>query len=433
MKNQRIDLTDKICIIGGGAAGLMAACIASDAGKDVVLFEKNRSKKKIASEAFYDNAYLGKKLLITGKGRCNLTNECDREAFMKNIPRNSKFMFAAFSAFSPDAVMDYFETNGLSLKTERGNRVFPTSDKALDVLRTLKDILHRNNCKIINKKIDCVVATDGSVSHITDEDGTEYQTNNLIVCTGGLSYPVTGSTGDGLNFAKELGHTVTELRPSLVPIVSDDSFCKRLQGLSLKNVKVTLRDDKKSKNVYSELGEMLFTHFGVSGPLILSASAHIDGNPSDYSLHIDMKPALDEKTLDDRLVSDFSKNQNKDYKNALSLLLPSKMIPVFSSLSGIDPDLKVNSITKKQRGDIIALLKDIKISIKGFRPIEEAIITRGGVKVSEIKPSTMESKLIEGLFFAGEIIDVDGYTGGFNLQIAFSTAYLAAKAAAERI
>lgn len=431
MKKQQIDFSDKICIVGGGAAGLMAACIAGEAGRDVVLFEKNRSEKKLASEAFFDNAYLGKKLLITGKGRCNLTNECDREAFMKNIPRNSKFMFAAFSAFPPSAVMDFFESRGLSLKTERGNRVFPASDKALDVLRVLKDTLRENNCKIINKKIEALNTEDGKIVFVTDEDGTEYLTDKVILCTGGLSYPVTGSDGQGLELSKSLGHSVTELRASLVPIVSQESFCKRLQGLSLKNVKLTLRDDKKGKNIYSELGEMLFTHFGVSGPLVLSASAHIDGDPKDYSLHIDMKPALDEKTLDDRLLSDFSKNQNKDYKNALSLLLPSKMVPVFADLSGIDPELKVNSITKKQRNIIISLLKDIKISVSGFRPIEEAIITRGGIKINEIKPSTMESKLVEGLYFAGEMIDVDGYTGGFNLQIAFSTAYLAAKAASE--
>ncbi len=433
MKNQQIDYSDKICVVGGGAAGLMAACIAGGLGKPVVLFEKNRSEKKLETESFFDNAYLGKKLLITGKGRCNLTNECDRETFMKNVPRNSKFMFAAFSAFPPSAVMDFFENRGLSLKTERGNRVFPTSDKALDVLRVLKEELKKTNCKIINKKIVSVCANDGKISGITDEDGNFYSTQNVILCTGGLSYPVTGSDGDGLEFSKELGHTVTEIRPSLVPIVSQGSFCKRLQGLSLKNVKVTLRDEKKGKNVYSELGEMLFTHFGVSGPLVLSASAHIDGDPKDYSLHIDMKPALDEKTLDDRLLSDFSKNQNKNYKNALSLLLPSKMVPVFADASGIDPELKVNSITKKQRNLIISLLKDIKIPVDGFRPIEEAIITRGGVKTSEIKPSTMESKLYEGLFFAGEMIDVDAYTGGFNLQIAFSTAYLAAKAASDKL
>ncbi len=433
MKKQPIDLKDSVCIIGGGAAGLAAACIAAECGAKVVLFEKNASEKKIASEQFFDNAYLGKKLLITGKGRCNLTNDCNREEFMKNIPRNGKFMFASFSAFPPEKVMEFFESRGVSLKTERGGRVFPSSDRSLDILRCLKETLKKHNCRIINRKIEKIVVQDEKIPKIFDSDGNEYDCSAVIIATGGLSYPVTGSDGDGYEFAKCAGHTVTELRPSLVPLVSPDSFCKRLQGLSLRNVTLSLKKKSNKKVVYSELGEMLFTHFGMSGPLVLSASAHIDGAPDEYDVHIDLKPALDEKTLDERLLSDFAKNPNKDYKNALALLLPSKMIPVFAERSGISPDIKVNSITKKQRADIIALLKDFSVELSGFRPISEAIITRGGVKTSEINPSTMESKKVSGLYFAGEVLDVDGYTGGFNLQIAFSTAYLAAHDAAKKV
>lgn len=425
-----IDLKDTVCIIGGGAAGLMAACIASSEGAKVALFEKNQSQKKLLSEEYFDNAYLGKKLLITGKGRCNVTNECTREEFMKNIPGNSKFLFAAFSAFPPERVMEFFEDRGVRLKTERGMRVFPESDKALDILRAFKDVIKENGVRVINAGIDSVSDNDGLFT-LCDMSDCEYITKKVIIATGGLSYPVTGSTGDGYRFAKDLGHTHTELCPSLVPLVSPDSFCKRLQGLSLRNVKLTLMDKNKNKKVFSELGEMIFTHFGVSGPLVLSASAHIFGAPSDYEVSIDLKPALDEKTLDARILSDFSKNMNKEYKNVLSLLLPSKLIPVFAEISGIPAETKVNSITKKQRADIVSNLKNFVVSLSGFRPIEEAIITRGGIKVSEINPSTMESKLVPGLYFAGEIIDVDGYTGGFNLQIAFSTAYLAAKNASK--
>lgn len=429
MKKQT-DFKDKLCIIGGGAAGLMAACVAASEGVSVVLFEKNKSQKIIASEECFDNAYLGKKLLITGKGRCNVTNECTREEFMKNIPGNSKFLFAAFSAFPPEDVMDFFRSRGVALKTERGMRVFPESDKALDILRAFKEDIRKNGVKVINSEISSV-ANENDIFTLVDSDGNEYITQKVIIATGGLSYPVTGSTGDGYKFAKALGHTYTELCPSLVPLVSADGYCKRLQGLSLRNVKLTLVDKTNNKKAFSELGEMLFTHFGISGPLVLSASAHIFGDPSNYSISIDLKPALDEKTLDTRLLSDFSKNINKEYKNVLSLLLPSKLIPVFAERSGISPETKVNSITKKQRSDIISLLKNFVVELSGFRPIDEAIITRGGIKVSEINPSTMESKIVPGLYFAGEIIDVDGYTGGFNLQIAFSTAFLAAKNASK--
>lgn len=425
MKKPVIDLRGSVCIVGGGAAGLMCACLAAERGLSVVLFEKNLSEKELASERFFDNAYLGKKLLITGKGRCNLTNACTREEFLKNMPRNGKFLYAAFSVFPPEKVMEFFENHGLSLKVERGNRVFPESDKALDVLRTLKRILRDNRVRIIRARIDEVHTEDRHISELVDESGTVYQTDCAVLATGGLSYPVTGSTGDGYRFAKELGHAVTPLTPSLVPLVSGDAFCKRLQGLSLRNVKLTLKHGDKA--VFSETGEMLFTHFGLSGPLVLSASAHISDVPANYSLSIDLKPALDEKTLDRRIVSDFSENPNRSYKNALAALLPSKLIPIFVERSHVDGDTKVNSITKAQRAEILRLLKDFTVSIRDFRPIEEAIVTRGGVSVSEINPSTMESKSVGGLYIIGELLDADGYTGGFNLQIAFSTAFLAAK------
>lgn len=425
------NLSDSLCIVGGGAAGLMCGCIAAESGAKVVIFEQNRSEKTLASEKAFDNAYLGKKLLITGKGRCNLTNACTREVFMKNIPRNAKFLFGAYSAFPPEKVMEYFESHGLSLKVERGERVFPTSDRALDVLRTLKDILSRSGVTFIRTKITDL-RRDGEVFFLVGEDGTIYRTENAVLATGGLSYPVTGSTGDGYRFAENLGHTVEKPVPSLVPLVSGDAFCKRLQGLSLRNVTLTLKNTA-GKTVYSELGELLFTHFGLSGPLVLSASAHMEKIPSDYSLSIDLKPALDEGTLDHRIVSDFSKNPNRAYKNALSELLPSKLIPVFAERSGIAGDRQVNGITKTERAVIVRLLKNFTVSIADFRPINEAIITRGGVSVKEVNPSTMESKRISGLYFIGEILDTDGYTGGFNLQIAFSTAYLAAKAAVMRL
>ena len=429
MKKPEIFSPDTLCIVGGGAAGLMCGCLAAESGVKVVLFEQNRSEKQMPSEKPFDNAYLGKKLLITGKGRCNLTNACTREEFMKNIPRNAKFLFGAYSAFPPEKVMEYFESHGLSLKVERGARVFPSSDKALDVLRTLKDILRKNKVRFIRARITDIQKEENGVFLLTDETDTVYQTNSVVIATGGLSYPVTGSTGDGYRFAKKFGHTVEKPTPSLVPLVSNEAFCKRLQGLSLRNVTLTLKN-AAGKTVYSEQGELLFTHFGLSGPLVLSASAHIDASPDEYSLSIDLKPALDDAALDHRIVSDFSKNPNREYKNALSEFLPAKLIPIFAERSGIPPEKQVNGITKTERAEIVRLLKHFTVSIFDFRPIDEAIITRGGVRVRDINPSTMESKLIQGLYFIGEILDTDGYTGGFNLQIAFSTAYLAAKAAA---
>ncbi len=432
-KYQTTDLRDSVLIIGGGAAGLMAACRVLELGCKAVIFEQNRSEKQLESESFYDNAYLGKKLLITGKGRCNLTNDCTREEFMKNIPHNGKFLFASYSALSPQELMEFFEARGLSIKTERGGRVFPESDKALDVLKILKKSICHPNCTVINQKVTSIGVSDGHIDSIITENGQKFSAEKVIVCTGGLSYPVTGSTGDGYRFAKDAGHSVTELVPSLVPLTSPDSDCKRMQGLSLRNITLSLVDRSNGKKIFSELGEMMFTHFGVTGPLVLSASAHIEKHPSCYFLSVDLKPGLDESKLDARLLSDFGKNPNKDLRNILGGLLPSKMIPVFISKSGIPSDIKANSITKAQRAALVSLFKHFEVPISDFRPIDEAIVTRGGVMTSEINPSTMESRIVGGLYFAGEVIDVDGYTGGFNLQIAFSTATLAANSATKNI
>ena len=421
----------KIGVIGGGAAGMMAAITAARNGADVTLFEKNKSEKILDKEVFFDNAYLGKKLLITGKGRCNVTNACTLEDFLANVPVNSKFMYASYNGFPSEKVMEFFEQAGTPLKVERGNRVFPLSDKAVDILRALKSKLREYNVKIVNKKIDGVFAADGSFSHVVTQDGKEMSFDRCIICTGGASYPVTGSDGDGYRFAQSMGHSVKEIKPSLVPLVSKDKCCRDMMGLSLKNVVVSVLDSKKKKPIYKEMGEMLFTHFGVSGPLVLSASSHMrDMSEGRYTLCIDLKPSLDESTLDKRLVSDFTKYCNKNMDNAMSDLLPSKMIVPFLIKCGIAKETKTNTLTKEQRRTILENLKCFKIEIDSFRPVEEAIITSGGVNVKEVNPSTMESKLVKNLYFAGEVLDVDAYTGGFNLQIAFSTGYAAGISAA---
>jgi len=413
-----------IAIIGGGAAGLMCASFASASGKSIVVFEKNSSTKRIAADECFDNAYLGKKLLITGKGRCNLTNDCNNEDFLKNVPKNAKFLYSALKCFDTASVMDFFEHNGCPLKTERGNRVFPVSDRSRDVLDALKRSINTSDCSFINSSVVSVDKND-ELFYIKCSDGKQYTSYKVIICTGGLSYPLTGSTGDGYEFAKKLGHSTTELRGSLVPIELCGTMHKTLQGLSLKNVVLTLYD-KKGKKVFSELGEMLFTHFGISGPLVLSCSAHIRQDVSDYKLELDLKPALDEETLDKRIISDFNKYINRDLSNALNDLLPQKMIGPFIQTSGLDAMIKPNSIKKEQRRDLLNTFKHFPLQMKDLRPVEEAIITTGGIPVKEINPSTMESKICPGLYFAGEIIDVDAYTGGFNLQIAFATGKLAA-------
>lgn len=402
-------MTDTI-IIGAGAAGCMAAIFAARYGKSVLMFEPNEK--------------IGRKLRITGKGRCNVTNNSLVEEHMKNIPVNSRFMYSAFSMFSAEDTMNFFEELGVPLKTERGNRVFPVSDKAEDIVDSLDRELKKLDVKIIHKRADSLIIEDGKVCGVTAQ-GREYRSGSVLIACGGKSYSATGSTGDGYKLAESAGHTITELKPSLVPIVSEDRFCAELMGLSLRNVNLKLYDGEKV--IYSELGEMLFTHFGVSGPLVLSASSHIRKMQKDrYKFVIDLKPALSHEQLDARIKRDFAENLNRDFINGIRKLLPAKLIPVIVRLSGISPERKVNSITKEERRKFGELIKSFPVKISGFRPIDEAIITSGGVSVKEINPKTMESKLVNGLFFAGEVIDVDAYTGGFNLQIAFSTAYSAA-------
>ncbi|MDE5764356.1 MAG: NAD(P)/FAD-dependent oxidoreductase [Ruminococcus sp.] len=401
-------MTDTI-IIGAGASGAFSAVLSARLGKNVLLFERNEK--------------IGRKLRITGKGRCNVTNNSPVEEHMKNIPVNSRFMYSAFSAFSAEDTMNFFEELGVPLKTERGNRVFPVSDNAGDIVDSLEREIRRLGVKVIHKRVESLIIEDGICCGVT-AGGREYRSGSVLVACGGKSYPNTGSTGDGYKLAESAGHTITELKPSLVPLTSGDSFCSELMGLSFRNVTLKLYDG--GKLIYSELGEMLFTHFGVSGPLVLSASSHIRNMQKNrFKLIIDMKPALSPEQLDSRIQRDFSENLNRDFINGIRKLLPAKMIPVVIRLSGISPERKINSITKEERRRFGNLIKEFPVSISGFRPVDEAIITSGGVSVREINPKTMESKLCRGLFFAGEVIDVDGYTGGFNLQIAFSTAYSA--------
>lgn len=402
-------MTDVI-IIGAGAAGCMAAVFAARYGKSVTVFERN--------------ANIGKKLRITGKGRCNVTNNSPMEEHMKNIPVNSRFMYSSFSMFGAEDTMAFFEELGVPLKTERGNRVFPVSDNAEDIVDAFYGEMKRLGVNIVHKRVNSLILEDGVCRGVL-ADGKEYRSQSVLIACGGLSYPKTGSTGDGYSLAKSAGHTITDLKPSLVPIVSDDKYCAELMGLSLRNVTLKLYDGKKV--IFSELGEMLFTHFGVSGPLVLSAGSHIrEMQPNRYSFNIDLKPALSAERLDSRIQRDFAENLNRDFSNGIRKLLPAKLIPVIVKLSGIEAERKINSITKEERRRFGELIKAFPVSIRGFRPIDEAIITSGGVSVREINPKTMESKLTEGLYFAGEVIDVDAYTGGFNLQIAFSTAYAAA-------
>ncbi len=403
----------KVVVIGGGPAGTLAACVASKNGHEVTLIERNTR--------------IGRKLMITGKGRCNVTNAVtDPKEVIDQVPVNGRFLFGALSQFMTYDTMDLFEGLGVPLKVERGNRVFPVSDKSVDIVDALARYLRECHVKQLCGRVTAINTVDNSVSSVVTEDGTEYECDKVILATGGMSYTATGSTGDGYEFARALGHTIVDLNPSLVPIESSDSCCKAMQGLALKNVEIRVVETKSGKVIYKDFGEMLFTHFGVSGPIILSASSHIrkmiDGQ---YTLLIDLKPALSEEQLDFRVQRDFLDQQNKDFQNSLGELLPSKMIPIVVEKCGIDPQKKVNQLTKQERHALVYTLKNFEIPLTKFRPINEAIITSGGVDTREINPKTMESKLVGGLFFAGEIIDVDAYTGGFNLQIAFSTGYLA--------
>ena len=399
-------------IIGGGAAGMMAAVTAAGYGKKVLMLEKG--------------SRCGFKLSITGKGRCNVTNNCTEEEFFANIPTNPRFLYSAYSQFSPQDCMDFFERLGVPLKTERGGRVFPVSDKAADIVNALVQACKDYGVTTVFLRAEEILTKNGAVTGVKCKGGRTFYAPSVLIATGGKSYPKTGSDGDGYALAEALGHTVTDIKPSLVPLVSDDDYCAEMMGLSLKNVTLTLKDMQKNKAVFTEMGEMLFTHFGVSGPLVLSASSRIPKMESGrWQLYIDLKPALDEKKLDERILRDFGEIPNRIFANSLSKLLPAKMIPVIVKLSGIDGNKQVNSVTKEERRRLVSLLKAFPVSILDFRPISEAIITGGGIKTSEVSPKTMESKLVKGLYFAGEILDVDGYTGGFNLQIAFSTAYCA--------
>lgn len=400
----------KVVVIGGGPAGVLAACTAAKNGHDVTLLERNEK--------------IGRKLMITGKGRCNVTNaESDPKGFIDNVPVNGRFLFSALSQFMTYDTMSLFEELGVPLKVERGDRVFPVSDKSVDIVDALFSYLKKCHVKLVHERASEILS---DASGVVTESGKTFKCDKVILATGGMSYPTTGSTGDGYALARKLGHTVTPLSPSLVPIESSDPCCKAMQGLSLKNVGVKVVENKSGKPIYKDFGELLFTHFGVSGPTVLSASSHmrtiIDGQ---YSLFIDLKPALDEERLDYRIQRDFQELQNKDFQNSLGGLLPSKMIPVFVERTGIEPTKKVNQLTKNERHAIVLNLKNFQIPLSRFRPIEEAIVTSGGIDVREIDPKTMESKIVPGLYFAGEVIDLDAYTGGFNLQIAWSTGYLA--------
>lgn len=403
----------RVAVIGGGAAGMMAAIAAAEHGHQVQLFEKNEK--------------LGKKIYITGKGRCNVTNACDTEELFAAVVHNPKFLYSSFYSFTNRDIMELVEKNGCPLKTERGGRVFPVSDKSSDVIRALTVCLKNAGVQVrLYEEVDSVETGDGGVSGIRlKKTGERILADAVIVATGGLSYPSTGSTGDGYRFAEKTGHKVTDLSPALVPFETAEPVVKELQGLSLKNIQARILKGKKV--IYEEFGEMLFTHFGVSGPVLLSASsygaAQLKKGP--LTLSLDLKPALSEEQLDARILRDFEEQKNKQYKNSLSRLLPAKMIPVIVERSGIDPDKKINEITREERRRIVQAVKDFRLTLTGLRGYKEAIITQGGVSVREINPSTMESKLVKGLYFAGEVLDLDAVTGGYNLQIAWSTGYLA--------
>lgn len=409
-------ISKKVIVVGAGAAGMMAGGIAAQNGASVTIIEKNQR--------------VGRKILITGKGRCNITNNCDEQTFIQNVPVNGRFLYSAINSFNSQDVMSFFENLGLKLKTERGNRVFPQSDRAMDVVDTLYSFVTDNGCKIVNDSVKELIIENGEVIGVKTENDTFYA-DSVIVCSGGKSYPLTGSTGDGYILVGQAGHTIIDLKPSLVPLESKNPDCKAMQGLSLKNVSLKIINTQNNKIVYSDFGEMLFTHFGMSGPMILSASSHIrDISSGKYIAQIDLKPALSTEQLDKRLQNEFSANANRDISNSFSKLLPRKIIVPVLKRWGVAFDKKCNSITKEERKKLVEILKCFAVEISGFRPIEEAIITSGGVKTSEINPKTMESKLVRGLYFAGEVIDCDAYTGGFNLQIAWSTGHLAGENAA---
>ena len=409
----------KVVVIGGGPAGMLAAISAAKSGNSVTLLEKNN--------------ILGKKILITGKGRCNITSSLDISDFINNIPGNGRFLYSAFENFTNEDIIDLLKTEGVKVKEERGNRIFPVSDKAEDVRAALERVAKKSGVQVkLNSKVDKIEVEENKVKRVVC-DNEKYDADKVILATGGRSYPLTGSNGEGYKIAEKVGHTIKPVRGSLVPLLADKEVCSRMQGLSLRNVGITMFDLEKDKKIYSDFGEMLFTHFGVSGPTILSGSAHllrykdVDKKISDKKvvLKIDLKPALSMEQLDARILRDFTEVKNKQFKNSLDKLLPKKMIDVVIDKSKINPDKHVNEITREERLNLVKLLKDFELRIDGFRPVDEAIVTAGGINVKEINPKTMESKIISGLYFAGEIIDVDAYTGGFNLQIAYSTGFTA--------
>ena len=408
---------NRIVVIGGGAAGMMAAIRAAECGAMVHLIEPNDK--------------LGKKLNITGKGRCNVTNDTDLDGLMQNIPCNGRFLYSAFSKWLPNDTIAFFEAQGVPLKVERGNRVFPVSDSAFDISDALKKRMRHLKVEWVHDRATEILTADSAVYAVQGEKET-YPCDAAILATGGVSYPLTGSTGDGYRMARELGHTIIEPKGSLVPLVSPDEDCAAMQGLSLKNVELTAYNGK-NKPVYREFGEMLFTHFGVSGPLVLSLSAHLrNWDKENYRLEIDLKPALDEQKLDARILRDIAESPNKDVEKIVAGLVHRSMVPVVLKRLDVPGTLKANSVTKEQRHALVQLLKHFGVALTGPRGVAEAIVTSGGVKVSEIEPQTMASKLVDGLYFAGEVIDVDAYTGGFNLQIAWATGHLAGQSAAER-
>ena len=411
----------KVVVIGGGPAGMMAAITSRENGNDVTIIEKNKQ--------------LGKKLLITGKGRCNITSSLDMEEFIKNTPGNGMFLYSAFQKYTNQDIIKFLEKQGLRVKEERGSRIFPVTDKSLDVLKCFESRIKELDIKLnFNEEAKELIINENKEIIAVKTSKREIKADKVILATGGKSYPLTGATGDGYKMVGQIGHKVTSIKPSLVPLeIYDKKLCTELQGLSLKNVSIKLIEKQKNKEIYKDFGEMIFTHFGVSGPIILSSSAHLVRyknieqliKEKKIILKIDFKPALKEEKLDERILRDFNEFKNKQFKNALDKLLPQKLIPVIIEKTAINPNKKVNEITKKERANLLKQLKDFEIEVKGFRSIEEAIITSGGISIKEINPKTMESKIIKGLFFAGEIIDVDSYTGGFNLQIAYSTGYVA--------
>ncbi|MBQ8684297.1 MAG: NAD(P)/FAD-dependent oxidoreductase [Clostridia bacterium] len=397
-----------VLVIGGGAAGCLAAGAAGRRGHTVTVVERNSRPAR--------------KVMITGKGRCNVTNNCTVDRFIANVPENGRFLYSALTAFTPQDMMALLEEQGVPLKTERGDRVFPVSDKAVDVVDGLVKYAKGGGARFIEGRVTALCLEDGVCTGVRLEDGHVLEADRVIVATGGCSYPGTGSTGDGYTLARQAGHTVVEPRPSLVALDSADLFCADMQGLSLKNCGLQVKDNEKNKVIYSDLGEMLFTHFGVSGPMVLSASAHMrQMKPGRYTLWIDWKPGLSPEQLDDRILRDFGERNNMDLGNALGKLLPRLLIPVMLRLVKINPNKKCNAVTREERQRLVSGIKGMPVVIEGFRPLAEAIVTAGGVSVKEINARTMESKLVSGLYFAGEVLDVDAYTGGFNLQIAFST------------